>query len=584
MSNRLVKQAVTTYTPAVQEVIAQPARCVVSEMRELVTLFRYKQVDLGGYWYWWTEPYTQWVTRSSVQCFPAVEGVEGRDQTIVVDNQPGWNAGARSLVSLSGDLVAKFTPAAGSVGVLCGLAPAGAAVGSFNAIQHGVLLTSGSNPRIVQNGVVVATAPAPLPPGTEIVVARSGRKVSYQIGTWAYESTLDSTGSKAMYAVLYVAGDAVDDPSLTTSVGMKARGTWGWSSPAEANALKAVGTWGWGGVVTLGDGRMTDSFGLSLVAADYDYGSASLDLGAVELTAAAGFVDVEASGVATALPLSMVATAIDIDYGQMSDDVPLSMIAADYDYGSAHLDLGGMESFGIDTIDPEGTGSSSEGLAVIDTYTFDPVMYAAVNEGIEVGDAFDVVLAMDGQYADFLGLTDQSTGTQVLEALISAGVQFSDNASNVARVMLQYATNATTGAVARYQGFEFLGFQHTAGGTYAWKRDGLYRIGGDTDDGELLRAILDLAAEDFGTAERKRLDNVFLGLSTDGQVFVRMTDDRNNDVTYRAVQRGSEYRSNMQRGLSSRFWRMRLELVDASYADLDNVEWITGATGRRTTR
>lgn len=80
------------------------------------------------------------------------------------------------------------------------------------------------------------------------------------------------------------------------------------------------------------------------------------------------------------------------------------------------------------------------------------------------------------------------------------------------------------------------------------------------------------------------MDNVFLGLSTYGQVFLRMTDDQNREVTYRAVQRGSEYRSNLQRGLSSRFWRMRLELVDASYADLDNVEWVTGATGRRTTR
>lgn len=584
MSNRLVKQAITTYTPAVQEVIAHPARCVVTKVRKLVTLFAYKRVDLGGYWYWWSEPYTKWITVDEVQCYPAVEGVEGRDEAIVVDNQLGWNAGARSVASLSGDLVARFTPAAGFVGILCGLASPGAATGSFNAIQHGVLLASGSNPRVVQNGVVVATAPGPFVDGTEVVISRSGRAVSYRVGDWNYASTLESTGSKALYANLYVAGDAVDDPALTAAVSMRAVGTWGWASPAEANQLRAVGTWGWAGVVTLNDGQMADTFSLSMLAADFDYGSASLDLGGLALAAAAGFTTVESSGVATAIPLSMAATAIDIDYGQMSDSMGVSMIGADYDYGIASLDLGGLAAFGFDTIDPEGTGSSSEALAFEDTYTFDPVVYAAITEGLEVGDAFDVVFAMDGQYADFLGLTDASTGAQVLEALIASGVELSDNAANVVRTLLQYATNAVTGAVTRYQGFDFLGFQYTDAGTYAWKRDGLYLVGGDTDDGQLLRAILDLAAEDFGTAERKRMDNVFLGLSTDGQVFLRMTDDQNREVTYRAVQRGSEYRSNLQRGLSSRFWRMRLELVDASYADLDNVEWVTGATGRRTTR
>lgn len=584
MANRLVKQAITTYVPAVEEVIAQPARCVVTTRRELRTFFRTVYRRAGATYYWWTEPYTKWVDIQSVQCYPEVTGVEGRDTQVITDNQPGWNAGARSGSSQSGDLVARYTVSPGSTGVLCGLASTGAPVGSFNAVEHGVIFSSTATPKIVERGVQVASAPSPIPAGTEVQIARVGGVVYYRVGDWEYTSATPSVGTKSLYAVLYVAGDAVDDPSLAAAVGMRATGSWGWGSPAEVGQLRAVARWGWGGSATLNDGQMTDDIDMSMLAADYDYGSGAFAVGEILLDAGAGFVSVETSGAAFSIPMSMVAIAIDIDNGQMTDDIDMSMIAADYDYGSAYMDLGEIEGFGYDSVDPEGTGNYSEGLAPIDNYSFDPVLYAVISEGIAVGSTFDFVVGMDGQYADFLALADEATATQVLDALIAAGVTVADNAASARRMMLQYATNAVTGAVARYQGFDFLGFQHTDLGTYAWKSDGLYLLGGDTDDGQLLRAVLDFAAEDFGTAERKRMDNVFLGLSTDGQVFLRMTDDQNREVTYRAVQRDSEYRSNLQRGLSSRFWRMRLELVDASYADLDNVEWVTGATGRRTTR
>ncbi len=585
MSNRLVKQAVTSYVPAVQEVIAQPARCVAETTRERVTRWKSEAVRVGGYYFVWkSTPYTVYVDVTREVCYPAVQGVDGRDATLVVDNQLGWNAGAVSLSARGGDLLATFQIGAGSVGVLCGLAPAGSASTDFGAIQHGVLHSTGNSLRVVERGVVVATSPLDPVPGDTLRISRRGAVVQYQLGAWSYVSTLASSGSKQLSALLYCAGDAVDNPALRAASSLRTHSTWSWASPADAGQLRARSPWGWSGRAALNDGYMSDTIGMSLLAADYDYGTGTGEVADLVLTAAAGFIEVEASGVATTLPMTMQGSAIDIDIGQMSDTMGMSMIAADYDYGSARLDLGDITGFALENLDPPGAGSYSEATLLADTYSFDPVIYAVFSSGLEVGDVLDVVLAIDGVYADFLGLSDAVSATMVLEALIQTGLTIDDNASSVARTLLQYATNVLTGGVARYQGFDFGGFARTTDETYGWKSDGLYRIGADTDDGALLSAIVDMAAEEFGTAQRKRLDNLFLGLSTDGQVFVSLTDDNNSEVVYRARAKGSEYRVDAQRGRSSRFWRMRLELVDATYAELDNVEWVVGATGRRTTR
>jgi hypothetical protein len=52
-------------------------------------------------------------------------------------------------------------------------------------------------------------------------------------------------------------------------------------------------------------------------------------------------------------------------------------------------------------------------------------------------------------------------------------------------------------------------------------------------------------------------------------------------MVYRAYQRRSEYRADMQRGRASRFWRLRLEIVDATFLEVDNIEWVVTPSGRR---
>jgi hypothetical protein len=138
--------------------------------------------------------------------------------------------------------------------------------------------------------------------------------------------------------------------------------------------------------------------------------------------------------------------------------------------------------------------------------------------------------------------------------------------------------------VTSYSGYGFTSFCAVDQQAYGVRPDGLYRLGGDTDNGALINGLIDFAMDDFGTATRKRVEMLYLGLATDGQVFVRLTGDNASERLYRATAFDTEYKVRTAKTDASRYWTLRFELMDASYADLDNIEWFVGSTGRRVGR
>jgi hypothetical protein len=79
----------------------------------------------------------------------------------------------------------------------------------------------------------------------------------------------------------------------------------------------------------------------------------------------------------------------------------------------------------------------------------------------------------------------------------------------------------------------------------------------------------------------KRLDTAYLGVRTDGQVFVRVVADDGRERIYRAAGQANVRRSNLGKGVAGRYWNLKLELVDASFCEVDSIELSVGATIRR---
>lgn len=593
MANRLIKLARDTYVPAVQEVIGRPAYCVTTTQRIPVT--SYIRTDgsgvgntfgTGGYDGYGGanvfNPFTTYQDVTTTVCYPAVEAVPGRDAAINSSSVAGWDAGGRSSATAVGDLRAEFVLGASSVGALCGLAPADAPTGQFNTVQHGLLFAGGTI-EVVEGGVTKAVSGVS-PAGVTLVITRRDGVVRYQVGGWSYTSLVGSTGAVALTAGLYLTGDYVDNPAIAATTSLTAESDWVWSDWSYQSRLTADVTWGWVSSVDINNGYATDSVPVDMAAYDYDYGVLNATLTGDTLVAEGGFRQVDASGVTTVITTSVAAQGTTVVMGSSSTSIPVDMVSAEYDYGFGSVKLVGDAVYGVEFGEAPDTGTSAALLQAGDAYTTDPVLYAALTDTLAVGGVFDVLISMDGATTDYLVVGDAVDAQAVLFAAIESGLAFSDDAASVRGELLQYATNVLTGAVARYSGFGFDGFCSVGLDTYGWKKDGLYKIGADTDNGALISAIVDFAASDFDTAQRKRLDAVFFGLSTDGEILAKVTDDYGDAVTYRVMPRGSEARANTQRGGSSRYWRLQLQIIDATYAELDNVEWVVGSTGRRTTR
>ena len=516
-------------------------------------------------------------------CYPAIPGVPGVDAVFNTSANLGWNAGAASILAIPADGAAEFSFGVGNVGSLAGFAPAGAASGAFNAVTHG-LLYSGDTIKVVEGGVQVADSGVVPATGLLVRISRVAGVVTYNVDGWVYTSASNSFGDVQLYAALYAAGDYIDDPSIWGGASIAADSPWGWSDDVTRRSMRARSSWGWSTVARLNDGEVYVEFDMDVLASDYAIGEMRVDAGGVQVAAQAGFSDVEASGVAFSVDMGVAAVGTSVIGGSTSDTIPLYVIGSEDEYGYISGDVADVSVLAVDTGEAPGTGSYTEGLYLRDIFYADPVVYALLSEELTVGSEFDVLIAMDANLFDTLVVLDEADATSVLYALISSGIQFTDDAGATKAALLQYATNLLTGAVTRYDGFEFSGFCSAGMDTYGWKADGLYKIGAESDNGARIAAMVDFSASDFGTTQRKRVDSVFFGIDTDGSLFAKVVDDNNNDTTYRVLPRGSESRANLRRGNSSRFWRLQLQIVDATYADLDNVEWVVGSTGRRTTR
>lgn len=413
-----------------------------------------------------------------------------------------WDSGGASTDTYSGDCYIVFTVPANMGGVAVGLAPAAVTTGNLALIQHGLRFVAGSPVDVVELGVQRAVSTVPSTPGATGLIRSIGGVVTYYLPGWSYTSSVASSGSRSIDAVLYQFGDTVDEPSLVPTKSLAANSTWNWAAPGVANRMQSRDIFTWAGRARL-------------------YISATRVLQQVTLR--------------------------DL-YEPSSNDTHL------YEF-----------------------------LGVSDAYQFNRAVYAAIQEVASLGGSFSGRVVINASIIEALVLMGQAAATLVIEAILRSKLTLGDSSNTYAREMLQYATNLDSGAVGRYQGFGFSGFCSVGMDTYGFKPDGLYLLGGDTDDGELMSALIDFAGENFGTMQGKRVESIYLGLSTDGQVFLRLVDDNLEDVTYRALPRKEVYRADMQRGLTSRFWRLRLELVEAQFAVLDNVEWVVAATGRRTT-
>ncbi|WP_024647732.1 hypothetical protein [Pseudomonas syringae] len=610
MAHRLVKQAVAAYVPAVEEVLAQPARSEVIYSREQVLKWT-SDYEIVNYQYqterrvitiptrvFVGKPYYEDVIVPIYNNYPAVAAVAGRDAQTITDSQIGWNGGAQSVAVMDEDFVLTATVRSDVVGVLVGIQPVGSASGVISSLSHGIRI-SNKRPSTIEFGSVKQTGDE-LSGDVAVQIERAGRVIRYRVGSLSYVSDSSSSGPVSMSSVIYAGGEYVDDPQFGNLQLLASAGPWGWGDGSGVYALRAASAWNWSGYASVNDGHARMVVGLVLRASEQELSSAIMSMDEPSITRASGFSDTDLAVAAMVIPLVMQAIGRSIEVGSASMQVDLTMRSGDYDYSDASLEIDDINVYALSDELPQGYGGYDDALFAGDFYIVDPVAYASIIESLTLRSGVDALLTMDANLADHLMLLDDTNIGLVISALLESRIGIADASVRSSRDVFEYvnsitglsglydftgstySTNIATGAVSRYAGFDFDAFCRVGMSTYGLRKDGLYLIGGETDVGAFIGARADFGAEDFGIAQNKRVGNVFMGLATDGQVYVRTIEDGDEQMIYRAYQRRSEFRADMQRGRASRFWRLRLEVVEGSHVELDNIEWVLTQTGRRT--
>lgn len=640
MANRLQKQPVLTFVSRIEAVTARKAWCeTVSYIASYQAPPKSEQ-----YWMPIGSQYSGITTQRYVgspatpiygtytKCYPAVVGVAGRAPRIDKSANNGWNGGARSIASIPVGSYIEIDLPDSPIGVLIGLSQ-GQLDLQYGSVKFALVSRPGGF-TAVQNGQDVTTE---TPMSGRVKIMRTGGEVRMFVGDDLVHSAADTTtGAMHVIAMLYALSDYVENPAIGAYGEYSATSVFQMQSYIDhKNGDTSIFRIETTAVPVLNGVSLVHGTSTFRVQTDATYtakhvAGAASDLSISSNLIGYGYFDenrVVADGINYAN--GSAATAGLISYNDTLKarglfSKPVLEARANPPEAETVQAVGIYPSPGLSGHVLSGTVSSADGTLLLKgkssdapyfggkgdaaiTYRVDAWFYFLadglidgselllsqdifslesnalfiLHEGIGVTDTLDFYLVINLDAYEAIAVGGEVSLSSIIQLAISERMAISGSSSVARREALQYAVNATTGALSTYQNFGFKQFATVAGETYAITDNGLFRLTGDTDNGDLLNASIDFGASDFGTSQLKRVSSVYAGVATDGEAYIRVIADEGQELVYRAVAEHSESRVKTAKGLAARHWRVRLELTDASYADLDNLEIEIGVSQRR---
>lgn len=560
-------------------------------------------------------------------CYPAIKGTPSIPAKTEYNPQTGWNAGGRSIHALAGNGYAEFEVGPMTVGAVVGFSS------GFNGVNPGEqchgFYAHGGQLDIIEGGTVVHTVSAPsLGDRPRLRISRRGGVVKYYVaGVERYISATPSVGQVYLDASLYTSSDYVDNPVLaavvagsasgrvgitalidrrgraTGSVGISgsARGRAG--SRVYCTASGLVGVSGTAAGVAKHAGSATAALGISadaraaealvlavaprfvVAGGDVETAGAHVTYAGWATEAAGGYPEILSAGGDGVVP-PFLGVAIVLAGGVANVDSVNAGVASksgDHAYGEAAAAWGAYRSYSYDQRFADDAVAQGEAIFLGDTFEpFGDVMaeFASV---LQIGDEWvvELVLEQGGEWLETLLVGASVASSGDLDAAFSDQLYLTDQGEVRGLGGIQYATNIQSGAITRYSGFDFLSIMTTPDGSYGVRADGIYRIGHDSAGRQPIDMHVDFGARDFGTTQLKRIDALYFGMTTDGSVLAVLRADDGTEQTYRVADRDATRRVLTAKGVSGRRWRLRLEVYEATQAELETVELSVNVMGRR---
>ena len=173
-------------------------------------------------------------------------------------------------------------------------------------------------------------------------------------------------------------------------------------------------------------------------------------------------------------------------------------------------------------------------------------------------------------------LLSTATGTSLVMLQTSATLAITSSADGLSDVWFKDPTskawvmNTETTAVGWYDNFSFESIVSWKGRELAVGPDGIHELVGNTDNGVRIDSYVESGFTDFGAAQTKRLDNMYFGYTSGGQIAVKteVYESGHPPSTYLLEARDANAPRNSRvtpgKGLWGRYWRLTISNVDGA--------------------
>lgn len=545
----------------------------------------------------------------------------------------GWNAGANSNASFDGDGQVTFNVPAGAIGVVTGLATSPDGV-SYYGMTH-ALQFNGGQVSVMESGAVRADLGA-YESSDLFAIRRTGLTVEYlKNGVRQYTSGEASSGVMFLDASLYAGGDTVDNPTIealppTAGAHLALQGFTMFAGEAGHGGMSAElwpldggggeGDYAWAGLklraLTLSAGRAANRGGMNgvlakfemppprsymhghlapmkLLAADRPY--QGMDSALTGFTLAGGGGMWEPSYCVADLSLLPILVAGNVVSGTVCrlEDQPISpgfhLLGADHAYGEVRATLAPLDGWGyglygnnfasaVELVIPAELNDSTKAMVVVlneqmtvgGILVVESVLGASALEPVQLADTMELSAEIEAVLREMCWISDSA-----VTALFKGGVRQDASAT--------WAVNADTSASSRYERYGFNSFARLNGVAYGAKEGGIYRLEGDDDAGEPIRASAHFGKQDFGTQHLKHVPYVYAGVSSSGGVFLRVGDGKDAFI-YKVRRNHPEQRTqrfDLGKGLRASYFTFELYNENGADFELDTVRFDVVPLSRR---
>jgi hypothetical protein len=440
--------------------------------------------------------------------------------------------------------------------------------------------------RIVRVGSVFtlySAASAPGNWGTDSTFTRSdmGTVVDVGILTWNYSSSVAAFTTQTDYiegTYTVLAAGAITIGSLTcsggTADGAITIGNFTCSGTGPAGVINdgaiTIGNFTCSGTVSNADGAITID----------DFTCEGIGSNAVLIDGAMTIGDFKLSASVNAGILGNSAITIG------------AFTCEGYTAGTAAITIGDFKVSGVGLVGASGTGTITIGdfkvsgagnaqpylgvaITIGDFKVSGDALSGALGNGDVVMDSFAVSgygnNGILGQSAIAIGdFKVSGSGWQNTKAVGS--IIFEDFTASGYGYVLDSKVTYFTGTIntknkahSTYKEFDFNSYGLAGGKYYGGKSDGIYRLGGDSDNGVDISSRIKTGVNDFGSTQAKRLLTLFTNCMLDNDITIKVQGDDGIEYSYTGAALINNaglfhnIKTEIGKGMQSRYWSLAIE-------------------------